>query len=212
MSAAEPPYQRPNLHVVGEGREILERIAAGDPLPYLAHPQAHIRRLAVAACGPLGTAAIGPLAQVADDDPDDHTRAEAIEILGTFGPQAFEAVWAARGDTATRVTEAVASALGEVGDGRAVDWLLETLSEHPEPIVREAAVAALGAIGEDRSLPAVLEAARSGKPQIRRRAVVALTAFDGAEVEQALAAARLDRNPMVREVAEMLLGREVDTT
>ena len=49
----------------------------------------------------------------------------------------------------------------------------------------------------------------NGPPQVRRRTVVALTAFDGPEVEAAFAAARDDRNPMVREAAEMVIGIEV---
>ncbi|NNF88611.1 MAG: MerR family transcriptional regulator, partial [Acidimicrobiia bacterium] len=61
---------------------------------------------------------------------------------------------------------------------------------------------------DDRALPTLLEAVAAGKPQIRRRAVVALTAFEGPDVEAAFTAARLDRNPMVREVAEMVLGRQ----
>ncbi|MEE9183409.1 MAG: HEAT repeat domain-containing protein, partial [Acidimicrobiia bacterium] len=65
----------------------------------------------------------------------------------------------------------------------------------------------LGALGDQRALPTLLETVANGKPQVRRRSVVALSAFDGPEVEKALAMARLDRNPMVREVAEMLLGR-----
>ena len=192
---------------MGVGREILEHIATGDPLPHLSNPESEIRRLAVAACGRLGVAALDPLAEVARTDPDTRTRAAAIEVLGALGAPAFETVWAARTDDAPQVVESVATALGEIGDTRSVDWLTDTLGHHEEPLVREAAVAALGAIGDEAALPAVLDAAASGKPQIRRRAVVALTAFEGPEVEQALAAARLDRNPMVREVAEMVLGR-----
>ena len=107
-----------------------------------------------------------------------------------------------------RVVEAATTALGEIGDPTAVPWLIETSANHENALVREAAIAALGSIGDQRSLPTLLEAVRTGKPQIRRRAVVALTAFEGPEVEAALTTARLDRNPMVREVAEMVLGRE----
>lgn len=193
---------------MAEGREILEQIATGDPRPHLAHPAPEVRRLAVAACVRFGADAIGWLAPLAVGDEDEHVRAEAVEVLGGLGRDAYVSVWAARTDPSARVVEAVATALGEMGDSRAVAWLTGVLEEHPEPIVREAAVAALGAIGDTRALPVVLEAARAGKPQIRRRAVVALTAFEGPEVEAALLAATLDRNPMVREVAEMLLGRE----
>ncbi len=106
-----------------------------------------------------------------------------------------------------RVVEAATTALGEIGDSAFVPWLIETSAHHENALIREAAIAALGSIGDERSMPTLLEAVRTGKPQIRRRAVVALTAFDGPEVEAALTVARLDRNPMVREVAEMVLGR-----
>jgi HEAT repeat protein len=54
-------------------------------------------------------------------------------------------------------------------------------------------------------LGAVL-AALEDKPAIRRRAVVALAAFDGDEVERALARAALDSDWQVRQTAEDLLG------
>ncbi|MDH3538469.1 MAG: HEAT repeat domain-containing protein [Acidimicrobiia bacterium] len=194
---------------MGTVREILEGLAGGDPVPYLQDPRPEIRRLAVAACAGLGSTAIGPLIGISAGDSDDDVRAEALEVLGGFGPAAYEAVRSQCDDSSVRVAEAATTALGEIGDPAAVPWLLATCAGHEAPLVREAAIAALGAIGDDRAVPALLEAVRSGKPQIRRRAVVALTAFDGPEVEAAVAAARLDRNPMVREVAEMVLGREV---
>jgi hypothetical protein len=190
-----------------EQRRILEQLATGDPRPHLTHPNPTIRRLAVAACIRLGPGAMSELAALAGSDPDEDVRAEAVEVLGGMGTAAFTAVWECRDDSSGRVVEAVATALGEITNTAAVPWLIETVDTHTATQVREAAVAALGAIGDGRALPTLLEAVQTGKPQIRRRAVVALTAFDGPEVETALTAARLDRNPMVREVAEMLLGR-----
>ena len=78
-----------------------------------------------------------------------------------------------------------------------------------EVTIAEAAVASLGAIGDERAAPVLLDLVLTGRPQVRRRAVVALTAFDGREVEAAIGAARNDRNPMVREVAEMVVGRSI---
>ncbi|NNC93038.1 MAG: hypothetical protein HKN80_11170 [Acidimicrobiia bacterium] len=190
-------------------RETLEMIVGRDPLDYLEDPSPEIRRLAVAASARAGKAAIEPLAIIARSDPDEDVRAAAIEVLGGLGPAAFAAVWAAREDQSARVVESAVSALGEVGAPEAVPWLIATVTTHDTVLVREAAVAALGAIGEVAALPTLLLAVRAGKPQIRRRAVVALTAFEGPEVEAAFVSARLDRNPMVREVAEMVLGREV---
>lgn len=163
--------------------------------------------MAVSACALLGSTALDPLSSLAGHESDEYIRSEIVEVLGRLGADAYPVVWAAREDESIRVIEAVATALGEIGDAAALPWLLEVGDDHPDGLVREAAVAALGAIGDDRALPTLLEAVRNGKPQIRRRAVVALTAFEGPQVEAALLAARLDRNPMVREVAEAILGR-----
>jgi len=104
------------------------------------------------------------------------------------------------------VAEMAAWALGEQGSGAAVEALAAMATAHPEPLCREAAVAALGAIGDERGLPAVL-AATSDRPAVRRRAVIALAAFEGPEVEAALALALEDRDWQVRQAAEDLIAR-----
>ena len=68
-------------------------------------------------------------------------------------------------------------------------------------------MAALGAIGDERAVPTLLSLVAEAPPQIRRRSVVALTVFDGEEIEAAIRAAATDRNPMVREAAEMVVGK-----
>ena len=159
------------------------------------------------ALGRLGSTSLDQLTGALLSDDHEDVRAEAAEALGGLGADACDALMAAAGDPSSRVVEAAISALGELADPRALPLLIEVAGDEAEPLVREAAIAALGAIGDRRALPALLELARSGRPQLRRRAVVALTAFDGPEVEAAFTAARLDRNPMVREVAEMVIGR-----
>jgi HEAT repeat protein len=189
-------------------RETLEELALGDPLAHLDDTRPEIRRLAAAACAALGEAAVRPLSGLAAHDADEEVRAEAVDVLGRLGPIAYNTVRARCEDPSIRVAEAATTALGEIGDPAAVPWLIEASTNHASLLVREAAIAALGAIGDEQATPTLLKAVKTGKPQIRRRAVVALTAFDGPDVEAALTAARLDRNPMVREVAEMVLGRE----
>ena len=80
---------------------------------------------------------------------------------------------------------------------------MRVTTNHADPLVREAAVAALGSIGDARALPAVLSATHD-RPAIRRRAVLALAAFDGPEVEAAIAAALTDTDWQVRQAAEDL--------
>ena len=131
-------------------------------------------------------------------------RALAVEALTVIG-----VVDVVRADGDARVREAAATAYGEIGSDASVDWLIESASGDEDRLVREAAVAALGAIGDDRALPVLLELVTDGPPRVRRRAVVALTVFDDPAIEPAIRKATKDRNPGVREAAEMVVGRRV---
>lgn len=188
---------------VGDRSELTGLLA--DPGAYLDHPDPTIRRLAVAGAPPE---LLPTVARLAVDDPDPGVRREAVEALGTAPLElARPALAHARRDPDPGVVEATATAYGELGDPEAVAWLAEIAAEHPDRLVREAAVAALGAVGDPAGLPVLLRLVATGPPQVRRRCVVALTVFDGPEVDAAIHAAAEDRNPMVREVAEQLLGR-----
>jgi HEAT repeat protein len=180
-----------------------------DPLAHLDNADPAVRRLAVSCCVPnLEAPGVGDaLMVVLAGDADPRVRAEAAEALGGWGERAVDALEAATGDSEAIVREAVATAMGELRHSGAVTWLLDAASGDDDSMVREAAVAALGAIGDPRTTPVLLELVRSGPPQVRRRAVVALTVFDGDDVEAAIRAAAQDRNPMVREAAEMVVGR-----
>lgn len=111
-------------------------------------------------------------------------------------------------DADAGVVEAAAYALGETEEATelAVTALAEVVFHHPEALCREAAVAALGALGDPAGLGAVL-AGCGDKPAVRRRAVIALAAFEGPEVEAALARASSDTDWQVRQAAEDLVGR-----
>jgi HEAT repeat protein len=184
-----------------------------NPLPFLAHDDDAVRRLAVAACSDRldDPAVVSAVTALVRSDPAPTVRTEAIEVLSSLGSAAFETVIAATTDLDERVVEAAATALGEIASIDAVDWLLDAASGHEDRLVREAAVASLGAIGDPRAVPTLLALLVDGPPQIRRRAVVALTVFDDPSIEPALRTAAEDRNPMVREVAEMVVGRPPDT-
>ncbi len=180
-----------------------------DPVRYLEDGDAAVRRLAVSAIA-HGSGQREDLGRLLDSDPDDRVRAEAAEALGARGPAALSALLRATGDAAAVVVEAVATALGAIGDAAAVEWLIGAAADHPDRLVREAAVASLGAIGHDDAVPTLLALVAKAPPQVRRRSVVALTVFDGPEVEAAIRQALSDRNPMVREAAEMVAGRPID--
>ncbi len=190
-----------------------EELAAlsADPRPYLDHEDGDIRRLAVSvvAAHPRVAQFAGSLERLLENDPSARVRAEAADALGMLGPASLDALVAATMDPDPVVVEAVATAFGEVGDRSAVPWLIDAARDHGDRLVREAAVASLGAIGDERARPVLLKLVSAGPPQIRRRSVVALTVFDGSDVEAAIRDALGDRNPMVREAAEMVAGRPV---
>lgn len=190
--------------------EALAEIAAGKSLDYVVHESPEIRRLVASSLGASGSIerdeARHALVGLAGD-PDENVRAAAVETLGTFGEVAIPVVMTATGDDSMIVVEAAATALGEIGSSAELDWLIATAESHADSLVQEAAVAALGAIGDERALTTLLRLARKGKPQIRRRSLVALTAFDSPEVRAVFAGALFDKNPMVKEVAEMVEGK-----
>ncbi len=188
-------------------RDELARLV-DEPLSYLHHEDPAIRRLAVSAVTPhIRDVADRVVPLIADEDP--LVRAEAVEALGGAGPAYTPHLDTARLDEDSRVREALATAYGEVADRTSVDWLIDRVRSDDDRMVREAAAASLGAIGDERAIPVLLEALATGPPQVRRRAVVALTVFDGPRVEEAVRHAASDRNPMVREAAQMVVGRNI---
>ena len=111
-------------------------------------------------------------------------------------------------DDEITVVEATAWALGEgvesgTPNAAAVAALARTVTNHDNALAREAAVAALGALRDPVGLPAILIAC-GDKPAVRRRAVLALAPFTGNEVDQAIETATQDRDPQVRQAAEIL--------
>jgi len=132
----------------------------------------------------------------------------AAEALGGADGECADVLTRGRDDDDPRVVEAVATAYGELRYPSAVPWLIDLASTDGDRAAREAAVAALGAIGDEAALSTLLELVAAAPPQVRRRAVVALTVFDDPAVELAIRAAAKDRNPSVREAAEMVVGRQ----
>ena len=169
-----------------------------------------MRRLAisVSVASGLNDDSVAKLCRLVTDDADGAVRAMAAEALGGAGGRYESVLTLGRDDDDPRVVETVATAYGELRDASAVPWLIELASTGGDRAAREAAVAALGAIGDDAALSTLLELVAAAPPQVRRRAVVALTVFDDPAVEPAIHAAAKDRNPSVREAAEMVVGRQ----
>jgi HEAT repeat protein len=148
-------------------------------------------------------------AGLCDQSPTVRRRACDVSVsLKTEARVLVPALMAALADRDVGVAEAACFALGELGADAgppAVVALALVATDHHDSLAREAAVAALGAIGLEAGLPAVLAATRD-KLAVRRRAVLALAPFGGADVEEALARARSDRDWQVRQAAEDLSG------
>jgi HEAT repeat protein len=182
-----------------------------DPALFLADPDPAIRRLAASSCAAHtdDETVVAALEQTLEADSDPRVRAEAAEVLALAGSAVQESLLRQQAAADGAVAEAVATSLGEIESRAAVPWLMDAAAHSDDRLVREAAVAALGAIGDPLARDVLLDLVATGPPQVRRRAVVALTAFEGEAVESAIEAAVTDRNPMVREVAEMLVGRPI---
>lgn len=189
-------------------RDTLSSLVA-NPGVALDSPDPTIRRLAVAAA--VADPGLHPqLVAMLRNDPEPLVRRECAETLGLSALEDHTPLLKALEDTEPQVREAAVTALGELESAAAAEDLLVLADNDPNNLVREAAVAALGAIGDVAAVPTLLELIRSGPPQVRRRCVAALTVFDGPEVEAALRSAAGDRNPMVREAAEMVVGRTAE--
>ncbi len=175
----------------------------GDPL---------VRATALSAlrrCGALDDTVLG----VALTDPAAAVRLRAVELSATHPSLSLLPSLA---DADPFVVEMACWAAGERHtDGQlaaVVDRLVILAGEHPEPLVREAAVAALGSLAGAVPLPdtgaeaarAAVLAAMSDRPHVRRRAVLALVAFDGPDIDAALAHAATDRDWQVRDAAREL--------
>ncbi len=180
-----------------------------DPTSALDSPDAAVRRLAVAAAVARPELRLR-IIDLLRNDPAPIVRRECAETLGLAAVDDPVPLAAALGDADPAVREAAVTALGELEAASLVPTLAALALDDPDNLVREAAVAALGAIGDPAAVPTLLDLISSGPPQVRRRCVAALTVFEGSEVEAALRSAAADRNPMVREAAEMVVGREIE--
>jgi HEAT repeat protein len=165
--------------------------------------------MAVSALGPDGAPKhFATLVELASD-PSEPVRTAAAEQLGFCGRSAGPVLAELGADPSDAVREAVATAYGERSDPDAVEWLITVAGNDENRQVREAAVAALGSIGDPSAIEPLLQFIASGPPQVRRRAIAAITVFDDPRIEPAIRRAALDRNPGVKEAAEMVVGRQI---
>ncbi len=181
----------------------------GEPAAFLGNEDPLLRRMATTALGDEAcTTEFDTVVALLNDD-HASVRAVAAERLGSCGEPSLTHLAGAAGDPDPRVREAVATAYGHIADPVAIPWLIGAGETDSDRTVREAAVAALGSIGDAAAIDPLLEFVAKGPPQVRRRAIAAITVFDDPRVEPAIRRAALDRNPGVREAAEMVVGKQL---
>ena len=145
-------------------------------------------------------------------DLDAENRSRALRAAGrsdTPSPRLVEALSAATADPEDFVAVAAIRSIADLVILDALNLLISLVGDHADAMVREEAVAALGALGDERGLPSILNAC-GDKPAVRRRCVVALGAFEGDEVEAALALLHEDRDWQVRQAVAMLRRADLD--
>lgn len=172
----------------------------------LTHADPALRASALDALARLHTLTTQQLAHaLGDPDASVRTRAAWCAARNPLGatPQIAALLRALLHDDDSRVCEMAAFALGETQSHSAIADLCHVASDHNDALCRESAIAALGCIGDRAGLPTVL-GGLDDVATVRRRAVIALAAFDGPEVDAALARARADRDSQVRQSAEDL--------
>lgn len=190
-------------------REELDALVAA-PEAFLGNNDRVLRRMAATALSTdSANVAFATLVTLLEDE-DASVRAAAAEKLGVCGIRSIEPLLEAERDAEAKVREAVATAYGELGDPSAIGWLTEIGTDDPDRTVKEAAVAALGAIGDPAAVDPLIGFIAKGPPQVRRRAIAAITVFEDHRIEPAIRRAAFDRNPGVREAAEMVVGKQLE--
>lgn len=154
-----------------------------------------------------GALAIDPMIAFLEDPGRHPARAWAASILGEVGAaRAFPSLVHALNDLDDEVRAKSASALGRIGDGRAVGYLLDHLLSDPAPFVRARIAQALGQFDEPEVIERLVRALGDPAWWVRIRSVEALEQV-GAEAEGPLLLALDDSDPEIRIRAAVALER-----
>jgi HEAT repeat protein len=154
-----------------------------------------------------GDQAVDPLIAVLDEPGGEPARAWAANVLGEVGAQrAFPALARALADPDDEVRGKAATALGRLGDRRAVGFLLEHLLGDPAPFVRVRIASALGRFGGPEVIHRLVRALGDPAWWVRLRSVEALEQI-GSGAEGPLLVALDDPDSEIRVRAAVALER-----
>lgn len=103
---------------------------------------------------------------------EDEAEGTISQILA-FGAEAFGPLLAALGSDDAHTRANAADALGELGNGRAVEYLIQALADSVSA-VRVSAALALGELADARAVPALQNALADGETSARGAAILAL--------------------------------------
>ena len=154
-----------------------------------------------------GEAAVDPLIRVLDDSARQPARAWAANVLGEVRAlRAFPVLVRGLNDADDEVRAKAATALGRLGDRRAVGYLLEHLLTDPAPFVRLRIATALGQFGGSEVTEHLVRGLGDSAWWVRMRSVEALEQI-GPVAEGPLLVALDDPDPDIRSRAAVALER-----
>jgi HEAT repeat protein len=154
-----------------------------------------------------GDLAVDPLIAFLDQPGRQPARAWAANVLGEVGAaRAFPVLARGLGDLEDEVRAKCATALGRLGDRRAISYLLEHLLTDPAPFVRARIAATLGRFDEPEVIDRLVRALGDPAWWVRMRSVEALEQI-GSRAEGPLLVALDDPDPEIRIRAAVGLER-----
>lgn len=108
-------------------------------------------------------------------------------------------------DSDSEVRASAAIDLGEIGDSRAVDSLIQALKDDKDSYVRNKAAEALGKIGDAQAVDPLIKALKDKEWMVRSGAAWALGKIGDARAFDPLTAAQKDEDPRVQAEAAKAL-------